>query len=120
MNEDYLDPKYSEGMPKMADSAFAMDFLLSVKSGIRNYSIALTETTTPELRKALYQQMEDAIDLHGEISELMINKGWLYPKDVEKQIELDLKSAEMAVSIAEMELFPRDTDRRGTFATPNK
>lgn len=120
MNQDYLDPKYAEGMPKMADSAFALDFLLSIKIGIRYYAVALTETASPELRNALYQQMDDAIELHGEASELMLNKGWLYPNDVEKQIELDLKSADMALSIAEMELFPNDTDRRGTFATPNK
>ncbi|MFT4412404.1 spore coat protein [Fredinandcohnia humi] len=120
MNQDYLDPKYSEGMPKLADASFAIDFLLSVKTGIRYYSIALTETASPELRKALYRQMEQAIDLHQELSELMISKGWLYPNDVEKQIELDLKSIDMALAIAKMELFPNDTDRLGTFATPNK
>ncbi|MDQ0229281.1 spore coat protein [Metabacillus malikii] len=120
MNEDYLDPKYAEGMPKMADSAFALDFLLSVKTGIRYYAVALTETASSELRQALYRQMEKAIDLHQEISELMIEKGWLYPNDLEKQIELDIKSADMALTIASMELFPTDTDRQGTFATPNK
>jgi len=31
--------------------------------------------------------MEEAIDLHGEITQLMIEKGWLYPNDVGKQIE---------------------------------
>ena len=120
MNEDYLDPKYAEGMPKMADAAFALDFLLTIKTGIRYYAVALTETTSPGLRTALYKQMEQAIDLHGDVSELMIEKGWLYPNDVGKQIELDIKSADMAISIAEMELFPLDTDRRGTFATPYK
>ncbi len=120
LNQDYLDPKYAEGMPKMADASFAMDFLLSVKTSIRYYSVALTETASPELRDALYRQMDQALDLHEELSELMKQKGWLYPNDVEKQIELDLKSADMALAIARMELFPIDTDRRGTFATPNK
>jgi len=120
MNQDYLDPKYMVGMPKMTDAAFALDFISSVKTGIRYYSVALTETASPELRQALYKQMEDAIDLHGEITKLMIDKGWLYPDDIGKQIELDLKSADMAIAIAEMELFPRDTDRLGTFATPNQ
>lgn len=120
MNQDYLDPKYAEGMPKMADAAFALEFLSTIKTGIRYYAIAITETASPELRKALYRQMEDAIDLHGEVSELMIQKGWLYPNDVKKQIELDIKSADMAIAIGKMELFPIDTDRRGTFATPYK
>jgi len=120
MNQDYLDPKYAEGMPKMADSSFALDFLLTVKTGIRYYAVALTETASAELRQALSRQMEQAIDLHQEISELMMKKGWLYPHDVEKQIELDIKAADMALAIADMELFPIDTDRLGTFATPNK
>lgn len=120
MNEDYLDPKYAEGMPKMADAAFALDFLLTIKTGIRYYAVTLTETTSPALRKILYKQMEQAIDLHGKVSDLMIEKGWLYPNDIDKQIELDIKSADMAISIAEMELFPLDTDRLGTFATPDK
>lgn len=120
MNQDYLDPKYAEGMPKMADSAFAMDFLLTTKTGIRYYAVTLTETANPELRSALYRQMEEAIDLHTEITDLMLRKGWLYPHDVGKQVELDIKSADMALAIADMNLFPLDTDRLGTFATPDK
>lgn len=120
MNEDYLDPKYAEGMPKMADSAFALDFLLSIKTGIRYYAVALTETASLEVRKTLYNQMDVAIDLYEQTTELMLKKGWLHPHDLGKQVELDIKSADMALSIAEMTLFPTDTDRRGTFATPFK
>ena len=118
MNQDYLDPKYAEGMPKMADSAIAMDFLTSIKTGIRYYAVAITETASPELRRILYNQMEKAIDLYTDVTELMLSKGWLYPHDTGKQVELDWKSADMALSIAEMNLYPIDTDRRGTFATP--
>jgi len=120
MEMDYLDPQGAEHMPEMADSSIALDYLLFIKNGIHSYGIAITETTNPELRVALFRQMEQAIDLHGEISDLMIKKGWLYPNDVGKQVELDLKSADMAISIAGMNLFPNDTDRLGMFATPNK
>ncbi|MCM2531331.1 spore coat protein [Neobacillus pocheonensis] len=118
--EDYLDPRNAEGMPNLADSAFAMDFLLSVKNGIRNYGFAITETANPELRIALHKQMEAAIELHTEISELMMKKGWLHPYDFKKQFPIDLKSAETAVQIAQLNLFPSDTDRLGMFATPDK
>jgi spore coat protein CotF len=118
--EDYLDPRNAEGMPNLADSAFAMDFLLTVKNGIRSYGFAITETANPELRRALHNQMEAAIDLHGEISELMIKKGWLHPNNFKEQFPIDLKSAETAVQIAKLNLFPNDTDRLGMFATPNK
>ena len=118
--QDYLDPRNAEGMPNLADSAFAMDFLLAVKSGIRNYRFAITETANPELRNVLTKQMEVAMDLHGEISQLMIKKGWLHPYDFKEQFPIDLKAAETAVQIAQLNLFPNDTDRRGMFATPNK
>ena len=118
--QDYLDPRNSEGMPDLADSAFAMDFLLNVKTGIRNYCFAITETANPNLRNILQKQMEAAIDLHEELSELMMKQGWLHPYNVKEQFPVDLKSAETAVEIAEMELFPVDTDRRGMFATPHK
>ncbi|WP_042353789.1 spore coat protein [Bacillus rubiinfantis] len=118
--EDFLDPRNSEGMPNLADSAFAMDFLITVKSGIRNYGFAITETASPELRRILQRQLEAAIDLHTEISNLMIKKGWLHPHNPKEQFPVDLKAAETAIQIAELNLFPNDTDRRGMFATPNK
>jgi similar to spore coat protein len=118
--EDYLDPRNAEGMPNLADSAFAMDFLLAVKSGIRNYGFAITETANPALRSSLHKQMEAAIDLHTEISDLMIKKGWLHPHNLKEQFPVDVKAAETAIQIAELKLFPGDTDRLGMFATPNQ
>ncbi|WP_423799388.1 spore coat protein [Neobacillus sp. SAB-20_R2A] len=118
--EDFLDPRNAEGMPNLADSAIAMDFLLGIKNGIRTYSFAITETANPELRRTLHRQMEAAIDLHTEISELMIKKGWLNPHSVKEQFPVDLKAAETAIQIAELDIYPSDTDRRGMFATPNK
>ncbi|MBT2575555.1 spore coat protein [Bacillus sp. ISL-51] len=115
---DFLDPKNSIGMPDLADSALALEFLLSVKSGIKDYAIAITETATPELRQALRTQLDTAIQLHGELSQLMIKKGWLSPTDTKKQFALDLKSAQTAVDIAGLKLFPDNTNRLGTFATP--
>ncbi len=118
--EDYLDPRNAEGMPNLADSAIALDFLLGIKTGIRNYGFAITETANPELRRILHRQMEAAIDLHSEISDLMIKKGWLNPHNLKEQFPVDVKAAETAIQIAELHLFPKDTDRRGMFATPNQ
>ncbi len=89
---DYLDPRNAEGMPNLADSAFAMDFLLSVKNGIRNYGFAITETADPQLRRTFHKQMEAAIDLHTEITNLMIKKGWLHPHNFKEQYPIDLKA----------------------------
>ncbi|RAR43539.1 spore coat protein [Paenibacillus sp. MDMC362] len=118
MNQDYLDPINSEGMPDLANSFLALDFLLSVKTGVRNYAFALSETATPEVRNMLRTQLDQSIALHEELSRLMIEKGWLHPVDTGKQYQLDMKSAQMTAQIAQMKLFPEDTSRLGTFATP--
>lgn len=118
--EDFLDPRNAEGMPNLADSAIAMDFLLGIKTGIRNYGFAISETAHPELRRIMHRQMEAAIDLHTEISDLMIKKGWLNPHNIKEQVPVDLKAAETAIQISELNLFPNDTDRQGMFATPNQ
>ncbi|WP_235714658.1 spore coat protein [Neobacillus dielmonensis] len=118
--KDYLDPRNAEGMPNLADSAFALDFLISVKNGIRNYGFAIPETTNPELRRVLTKQMMEALDLHGEISDLMIKNKWLHPHNFKDQYPVDLKGAETAMQIGQMNLYPIDTDRGGMFATPNE
>lgn len=49
----------------------------------------------------------------------MIEKGWLHPADTDKQFQLDMKSAQTAIDIAGLNLFPDNTNRLGTFATPD-
>lgn len=120
MNNDFLDPINSEGMPKLADSAFALDFLLSAKNGVRNCAYAIAETATPEARTVLRRQLADSLALHDEISHLMMARGWLYPYQPHEQFQLDLTSSDTTVKIAQMQLFPDDTSRQGTFATPNR
>ncbi|MDQ1911756.1 spore coat protein [Paenibacillus sp. GD4] len=118
--EDYLDPRNSEGLPKQADSLFALDFLISAKSAVRNTAMVLAETATPDARAILKQQLDQAIALHEEISRLMIEKRWFHPYQVDEQFAIDLKAAQTTVEIAMLKLFPEDTARIGMFATPNK
>ena len=120
MINDYLEIENAEGMPNLADGTFALNFLLAVKNGIITYASALTEATHPEVRTAFTNQLRDALALHTEISNLMITKGWLHPYHVREQFELDMKSSQMALMVAGLELFPGDTSRAGSFATPYK
>lgn len=120
MNNDYLDPINAEGMPNLADSAFALQFLLNAKTGVRNYAAALTETASPEVRTLLRRHLAEALALHRELAALMMKKGWFHPYQLNEQFELDMKSSNTVMKIANLELFPEDTSRRGTFATPNK
>jgi spore coat protein CotF len=117
---DYLELRNAEGMPKLVDATMALTFLLNAKSGVRNCAIALTEAITPEVRTTLRIQLDNALNLHEEISNMMINKGWFHPINLDKQFQMDMESSQTAVQIASLDLFPGDTSRLGTFATPEK
>lgn len=117
---DYLDPINSVGMPEKIDSVIALDLLLTVKEAIRNYSVALTETASPEVRTTIRNQMEAAIDYQTEITQFMMEKKWFHPYDVSEQQALDLKAAQNAIDIAGLNLFPDNTNRKGLFPTPPK
>lgn len=65
-------------------------------------------------------QLNVMIDLYFEISELMLKKEWLKPYDLEGQKELDIKSAENAISIAQLDLFPKSMNRKGMFLLHRK
>jgi hypothetical protein len=87
--------------------------LLSAKNGVRNYAIALTEATTPEVRTFLRSQLQESLALHQEISELMMSKKWFHPYELHEQYQLDMLSANNTVQIAQLKLFPDDTSRNG-------
>lgn len=120
MINDYLEIRNAEGMPKLVDANMSLGFLLNAKSGVRNCTIALTEAITPEVRHILEKQLYDAINMHEEISDLMIKKGWFHPLNLEKQFQMDIESSTTISQIAKLDLFPGDTSRIGTFATPEK
>lgn len=87
------------GMNKMSDQVIATDFLIAAKSGVRNYAIALTETTNQEVRGILRKQLKDAINTHERIFNYMVERGYYYPYNVEKQFEIDLTTTETALNL---------------------
>jgi similar to spore coat protein len=89
------------GMGGMTDQVIATDFLISVKSGIRNYSAAITETATPELKEALKEQLFEAIETHEKITNYMISREYYHPYDLHEQLQLDLAVSDTALNLAE-------------------
>ena len=120
MKEDFLDIRKAEGMPNLIDNTIALEFLIMAKSAVNNIANALTESSSIKVREAMNQELQYSLDLHEKIYQLMMKKGWFYPEDIVKQIDLDIKAAQTALEIAELNLFPGDTDRLGMFATPSK
>jgi similar to spore coat protein len=119
MNNDYLEVENADGMPGLVDSTIALDFLLGIKSGIRNNAIAISETASPEVRMTLSSLLDSQIDLYSDVTNLLIKKGWLHPYKLDEQFHLDNVSSKTALQIAKLDLFPGATSRLGTFATPN-
>jgi spore coat protein CotF len=120
MINDYLEVRNSEGMPKLVDTMMSTAFLLNTKNSVRNCAIALTEAASPEVRTVLRNELNSALRMHEAIYTMMINKGWFHPMNLDKQFQMDLESSTTASQIAAMNLFPGDTSRLGTFATPGK
>lgn len=87
------------GMGAMTDQVLAMDFLISAKSGVRNYAMAVTEVGTPEIKATLTKHLEEAIDMHEKITMYMIERGWYHPWNVDEQIRLDQQNIETALNV---------------------
>jgi similar to spore coat protein len=87
------------GLNKMSDQVIATDFLISAKSAVRNYSIALTETTSQEVRTALRKQLGDAIATHETISNYMMKKGYYNAYDLQEQYKIDMQTTETALKL---------------------
>lgn len=117
MKEDFFDIKSTEGMSNLLDNTIALEFLIAAKGAVQNNAIALTEATSMEIRNLIRRELDYALNMHEETFQLMIKKGWFFPYDIAKQIELDIKSAQTALEIAELNLYPRDINR---IDTPSK
>jgi similar to spore coat protein len=86
------------GMDTLTDQIIASDFLISAKSGVRNYAMAVTEAGTPEIKAALSRQLEEAIDTHERIMAYMMDRGWYYPRNIREQIRLDRQNIQTALN----------------------
>ena len=120
MNNDYLDPINSVGMPDQADAAIALDLLIRAKNGVRNCAYAISETASTEARFLLVRHLTEALSLHEQTARLMMEKGWLHGRHLPQQFQLDMQSADTMLKIAELDLFPDHTSRLGMFATPDQ
>ena len=117
MKNDYLDVANAVGMPEITDSTVAMDLLLDAKNSVRYYALALTEANSAQVRTTLLGQLQISIAFWGETADLMMAKGWFHPRDLSHQSHVDIRSAEAALMIASLELFPGDTNKVGMFPT---
>ena len=87
------------GIKEMSDQVIATDFLISAKSGVQNYAVAITETTSPEVRMILRGQLKDAIATHEKIFNYMMKKGYYNAYDMGEQYKVDMKTTDTTLGI---------------------
>lgn len=84
---------------KQRDELIAADMLITAKSVVRAYAVAVTETASPEVRKVLVKQMNQAIEDHAEIADYMIQNDMYLAYDIEKQLKHDKEKVEKAMEL---------------------
>ncbi len=64
------------GVGDLTEQVIASDFLMYAKSAVISYTIAITEATTPEVRKVLRRHLDSSLYTHEKILKYMIANGW--------------------------------------------
>lgn len=62
------------GMSEMTEQIITADLLQDAKTAVRNYAIAITEASTPEVRKVLRSHLNEAVDIQEMILRYMTVK----------------------------------------------
>lgn len=87
------------GMGDMTDQVIATDLLIAAKSAVKMYSFAVTETATPEVRTALHTQLNNAINMHEQVTDFLVSKGYYHPYNMNEQLNVDVSTAQTALNI---------------------
>jgi spore coat protein F len=77
---------------------YAGDLLALFKTGVRNYSIAITETATPALRAVLKEHLMNGIDMHAKIYNFMYERGFYPSYDLDRLLQNDVDLASQALN----------------------
>lgn len=83
----------------MTEQVIATDFLLAAKNGVKNYALALTESSTPQVRNVLKKHLDDAVNTHEKISVYMQQKGYYNAYDPKEQIKKDIEAANIVLGL---------------------
>lgn len=77
----------------LSEKDIALDLITSSKATITTLAKALTETTNPELRETLKNQLTACVNSHYRLSDISISKGWYNAnEDPSTQLQQDLSA----------------------------
>jgi similar to spore coat protein len=87
------------GMGDMTEQVIATDFLLNAKTAVRNYSIAISEATTPEVREVLRRHLDAAITTHERILKYMMYNKYYHVHNPQEQMIVDRKTSDVTLKL---------------------
>jgi similar to spore coat protein len=91
--------KEFSGMGDMTDQVIAQDFMSGIKSAIRSYAWALSETATPQLRDILKRHLDAAVNAQAAMSGYLVKKGFYMAYDPLQQFAMDIQAAEKVLGM---------------------
>ena len=65
----------------LKDKDIAQDMIKDSKFAVTSLSAAAAEAVNPKLREMLREQLDNAVNEHFELSDMVIDKGWYPAKD---------------------------------------
>ncbi|MFC2949806.1 spore coat protein [Virgibacillus sediminis] len=80
------------------DQTIVTDMLFESKAGIKDIATAISETTSSDIRSLLREELRTAIQHQEQIYSFMQEHGLYDSYDISKQIEKDVRNADMAIN----------------------
>ena len=85
--------------PKVDDAFYAAELLACIKTTIKAYATAITETATPSLKSTFIKHLNKAIECHTKLFNYMHQKGYYPAYDLEKLLDGDMRMAKKALDM---------------------
>lgn len=83
------------GTSTMPDRTVAFDMLKESEFCLMSLTKAAMEATNNEFRQVINQSLQQCIQEHFTITDLLISKGWAHPYKVKQQFKEDLEMSRM-------------------------
>lgn len=80
------------------DHAVATDLLFETKASIKDFAVAISESTTTEVRHLLTKELRNAIQFHEKIYGFLQDRGIYDAYNVPAQLKKDIEYANRALN----------------------
>ncbi|MCX7709302.1 MAG: spore coat protein [Clostridia bacterium] len=82
------------GKAGLDDQAIAAELLINAKAGIVNSAGVLVDSASADVLGEMKDQLKDAINIHADISNYMVDMGYYRAYDPGDQISMDIEAAQ--------------------------